>query len=594
MDKTRTASRGGRGRRQVAWALWLAVAGAGLAGVGGGGCAREPVAPFDPRQVGLAERRAAKDAPLTPMGELSTQYQDWRGRREREENPPPPPPPGRVLTGEERRVPLTLEQVIQRVVANNLDVKVASVQPAVEATRVLEAQARFDPTLFGTLGAEVTNRTTAGSVIPDPNNNFSTIISDRQRQVQYTGATGIRQILEGGGQIEARYQLRRTDLNPSTFLIDPYSEADLVLQLTQPLLRDFGGQVNRARIDIARNNQRVSVLEFRNAVEEAVAKAEQVYWQLVAAQLQVGNAERLLERTIRTADILQQRLANDATRLDLTQAQADAEIRRSVLVRAQARVRDLSDQLKQLMNDPELPVAGPELIVAESRPLEQPVRFDLAELLETASVNRAELSQQQLRINNASITLEAAKNNLLPSLNFVGSVNPSGLATTFDRAISSQADFNRISYSLGLQMEIPLGNREARAIYRRSLLQRTQAMTQYASLVSQVTLDVKTRLREVETTWQELVNARAAKFAQEQSLRAIQVQEDTGQPLTPFFVRNKLDTQARLAEAEAQEYAALANYNVAISQLERAKGTLLRYNNITLDERGTGRTRNGR
>lgn len=572
-------------RRRSSLAVLLAT-GCLAAGLLAGGCAREAVGPFDPSQLSLAQREAAQNSTYTPMGDLSTQYQDWRGRREREDTPPPTPPPGRTLTGNEPRVPLTLEEVIRRTVVNNLDVKVASYQPAIEATRVLEAQARFDPTLFATLGSEITNRTTAGTFIQDPSNNFRSTISDRQRQVQYTGASGVRQILEGGGQIEARYQLRRTDLNPTTFLIDPYTEADLVLQLTQPLLRDFGGQVNRARIDISRNNQRLSVLDFRNSVEESVALAEQLYWQLVAAQLQVGNAERLLERTIRTADIIQQRLANDATRLDLTQAQADAEIRRSVLVRAQARVRDLSDQLKQLMNDPQLPVTGLDLIVAESKPLEQPVRFDLAEMLETASVNRIELSQQQLRVNNASITLDAAKNNLLPSLNFIGSINPSGLSDSWDGAISSQADFNRISYSVGLQMEIPLGNREARAIYRRSLLQRTQAITQFSSLLSQVALDVKTRAREVETSWQELVNARAAKFAQEQSLRAIQVQEDTGQPLTPFFVRNKLDTQARLAEAEAQEYSALAAYNVALSQLERAKGTLLRYNNITLEEAG--------
>ena len=41
--------------------------------------------------------------------------------------------------------------------------------------------------------------------------------------------------------------------------------------------------------------------------------------------------------------------------------------------------------------------------------------------------NRLELLQQQARIDNASVTLGAAKNNLLPQLNLVGSVGANGV-----------------------------------------------------------------------------------------------------------------------------------------------------------------------
>ena len=60
--------------------------------------------------------------------------------------------------------------------------------------------------------------------------------------------------------------------------------------------------------------------------------------------------------------------------------------------------------------------------------------------------------------------------------------------------------------------------------------------------------------------------------------------EEGGEALTPTFVQLKLDTQERLADARHNENQALANYNIALFKLEQAKGTLLRYNNVVMEE----------
>ena len=44
--------------------------------------------------------------------------------------------------------------MIQRAVLYNHDVKVAGYQPAIDASRVVEAEANFDPVLFGQVGGE--------------------------------------------------------------------------------------------------------------------------------------------------------------------------------------------------------------------------------------------------------------------------------------------------------------------------------------------------------------------------------------------------------------------------------------------------------
>jgi outer membrane protein TolC len=159
-----------------------------------------------------------------------------------------------------------------------------------------------------------------------------------------------------------------------------------------------------------------------------------------------------------------------------------------------------------------------------------------------------------------------------------------GLGEEYRDALSDQSEFDFIDYAVGLQLEIPIGNRAARAIWRRAQLQRSQAIDQYRALIDQVSVDVKVAVREVETTWDEMIGSTRARFAAADALLAIEEREKANEPLTPEFVNRKLDLQAQLAQAQSREAEATSNYMVAISGLERAKGTLLRYNNIVMEE----------
>jgi outer membrane protein TolC len=202
--------------------------------------------------------------------------------------------------------------------------------------------------------------------------------------------------------------------------------------------------------------------------------------------------------------------------------------------------------------------------------------------------NRPELGQQLSRIRSAEITQEVGRNNLLPQLNLTGSVSFQGAGLNPGQAEKDQRQWEDISSSLGLELEIPIGNRAARAIFRRVQLQRLQAIAQYKNLIDQVQQEVKTSLREVTVTWDVIVQRRQARFAAADSLLAIQQRAEAGEALTPTFVQLQLDAQERLARAQAEEAAAISDYNVAISRLERAKGTLLRYNNVVLAEEPVG------
>jgi outer membrane protein TolC len=216
---------------------------------------------------------------------------------------------------------------------------------------------------------------------------------------------------------------------------------------------------------------------------------------------------------------------------------------------------------------------------------EDPIHFNLDDQYETALENRYELGQQQARIDSAEISVDVARNNLLPSLTAQIQATVDGLGKQINQAFSKEGDFNHWGYQAGLQFSYPLGNRAAAAIWQRSLLQRMQAIASYAGLVNQIALDVKTAARQVDSTWVRLGKARDSRFQYQKVLERLHEQVQSGdQTLTFDFVFNLLQDQQQLFQAQQTEHLALNDYNFAIATLEKNKGTILRYNNVIMEQ----------
>lgn len=538
------------------------------------GCKGAQPPPFEPRSMGELARQASTEMRAEPMPAMPATAPSAEDALKEQSATTGP------ALGIEPQVRLPLQEIIKRAVANNLDVKVAAYTPAIDETRVIEAEARFDPTFFSGITFEKRDR--------DVFISNGAQVSDEDGWV-VTGQSGLRQNLESGGQIELRAQTTRNSFEGAAGF-DGTSETvenwdnQLILQLTQPLLRDFGNEINRARITINRNTQRVSILEFRRQLEETLANIEETYWNLVQAERELRIQVELLDRTTATSITLINRRARDASDVQVSQGIAAVEQRRRTLIGAKRRVKDLSDQLKRFMQDPTLQVTSATMVLPESSALEEPIKFDLEEQVNTALENRLELGQQSLRIDNADVAMTVAKNNLLPELNATMQGNLGGLEEDFNDATEEVIQGDRFSWQLGLSLEIPIGNRAARAIYSRALLQRQQAVDQYRLLIDQISLEVSTASRAVSTRWEEMVAARKARFAARNSLEGVQERWDAGEARTPELTNLLLGEQERFAQAQRDEAEAVSQYNIAIASLERSKGTLLKYNNVILQE----------
>jgi outer membrane protein TolC len=583
-QQTRRSIRLPRARR----ALFLAAMSAlGLIGVGG--CSNEPPI-FDPRGMEMNERRHAQGVPTDHLSTYPTTLEATptpKGAIGPGSRPATQAylqnisPTGRTYS-EKDTIPLTLREVITRTVLYNADVKVAGYDPAINSARVLENEAAFDVSAFINLRTE---RNDPGLSTSNVGGNQLLGFTDKTKSEILEA--GFKQKLPWGGDARLFYSLSWNEVdNLGGAARQRFWQNQLRAEITQPLLQNYGRDVNAARIEISRQDVRISLLDFRKALEEQLSEVERAYWQLYQAVKIVEIQEILLTETIETYRVLRDRFERglDISEISVAQANASVKARQADLIRAKQNVRDLSDEIKRRMGDPAFPISSDLVIFPAEDPVKEPIEFDYAAAIDAATFNRFELGQQRARIEQARIAERVAVNNKLPRLDLVTRFGVTGVGITTGEAIKNNDDFNSPNWTFGIEFEYPIENRAARAILLRARLQRSQAVEQYRSLLQQTTLDVRVALNDIKSSWEQSIARQQSRLASRRQLNLIQHSQDVGEKLDLAFVQLKLQAQEELANAAREEVSALANYNIAIQRLERAKGTLLKYNNVQLRE----------
>lgn len=579
------------GRPTLLLAALRAVAGLGLGlgTLGLVGCNSNETPVFDPRTLEMTERQRAMQEPRTRLDQFPGTLQPTPTPKGGSGGVRPAtqaylttlPTTGRNYTAE-NTVTLSLRDVITRAVMYSAEVRVAGFDPAINSYRVIEQESAYDIAAFLNLRTE---RQDSG-LSTAPNIQGNTVVGFTDKTITNTSEIGLQQKLATGGQARLTYGLSWNRIDNLTANDQRFWQNQLRLEITQPLLRDYGRDVNSARIEIARGDQRISVLDFRKTIEEQLSELERGYWQLSQSIRVVQIQENVLADTIETYRVLYERWIKglDASEIPVSQAQSSVKQRQADLIRAKQSVLDLSDEIKRRMNDPQFPVSSQIVIVPSDEPLRDPVNFDLKTMIDTAAVNRFELAQQLIKIEQARVAEVVAKNNMLPRLDLVGSTSVRGLGRNASEAISRNDQFNTPSWNIGIEIEYPIENRAARSIFARARTQRQQAIEQYRSLLAQVSLDVKVSMNDIQSSWEQAIARQQARLASTRQLSLLQKQQDLGEAITPSFVQIKLQAQEELANNAREEVSAIANYNIAIQRLERAKGTLLRYNNVVMKE----------
>ncbi|HYW43192.1 MAG TPA: TolC family protein [Bryobacteraceae bacterium] len=449
----------------------------------------------------------------------------------------------------------------------------------------------FDPALVGQLNW--THQTA-------PQINFGSYGTNALVTNTTVANAGIQQGFSTGAQASVNFNNNHQNLNSLTSGFDPYTGSSLGLTVTQPLLRGFGNSLNRRFIRIAGNEQKITSLLFRQQLIATVYGVIRIYTDFVALsedekvkQETVNLAEKLL------ADTRAQVEEGTLAQVEMTRANAQVFSTRQDLINARGLREEQEAILKNVLTrtgnaDPEVRSAH----IIPTDPLNLPEKDEIRpmqDLISDALVNRPDLDQARLQIENSQIGLLGAKSLTQPEVDLVGVMQNNGLAgpanpfvsnpypgyiggygTTLDQLFTRKYP----TYGIGVQVTLPIHNRIAEADLARDELQVKQSEIRLRQLQNQARLEVEDALIAMRRARSSFEAAEEARKLQQESLEAEQAKFEVGAS-TAFFV---IQYESLLAQAKSTEVAAKSSYVKARAALQRAMGSILDENHISFDQ----------
>ena len=510
-------------------------------------------------------------------------------RAEEEVLPPPPgdvggaevplePPPIEVAPGEAvvfedeaeavatsaPLLPLSLAEAVTLAMEGNLTLQAARFDEPVAFALYEAADASFDSLL--TAGLDVARNETPSTF------SFTGTSNDEQDVIGLRA--GWQRALRRGGSVTVLYEADRLDSNSAVAAVNPAYSNGLSVQVVKPLLRG-AGDVALTDLRQRSNDIETARATLETAVETLLAQVVGAYWELAYTDALIEARRKSLEVAEELLDDAESRRdAEVGTPLDVAEARAGLERRRSDLLEAEGIRGTQEDQLLALM----MPFgasrsAGRRIVLTDS--LEQletavPTLADARQYVGLALRGRSELRASRAQIANRSLDVLRAHDAIRPQLDLRGSLGSRGLDSSAGRSLEDVLTGRAVSLGVGVEISMALGRRAARANWRAAAWARRQAQIRLRETENQIVVQVRAALRRLETA---LAQVRAG---EEEVRAAVEGQEGEREKLqegysTPFRVLQKEDdmTAARTRVARAR-----ANLKIAEAELWRAVGQL--------------------
>ncbi|MFM9962900.1 MAG: TolC family protein [Planctomycetaceae bacterium] len=477
-------------------------------------------------------------------------------------------------------VTLTIEEILVRAIRCSSQVRVFSDLPLIRETSITEADAAFDFTAFLDTRWQDLNDPVGSTLTVDPG-----LTVNRYRDEHFTTQGGLRKRTRQGGTLQLSEQLGWQRTNSTYFTPNPQGTSRLVLGYTHPLLRGSGQVYNESLICLAQLDTQIAFDEFSRQLQSHLLEVLRGYWGLYLERANLAQKLQSLKRSSDTLGLLKQRQQLDAVRSQILRARAEVATRRSQVIRAQMGVKNAEDRIRALVNDPVLGDYDTVELMPSEPPTVRESALSMSLALATAVSTRPEVNQALRQIQAGCTRLNMSKNEVLPMLNLVTETYVAGLQPN-----SASAAFNQSfhgtdpGYTVGLQFEMPLGNRAPQARRERRELELRQLRHQYETTLNTLQLEVKVSVREVETALAEMLSQFRAMEASTAELHYLEQRferlpgEDGNASL---MLDNLLLAQQRLATNEFNFLTAQVTYNLALWNVKKATGELLQTEQVS-------------
>ena len=392
----------------------------------------------------------------------------------------------------------------------------------------------------------------------------------------------------------------------------PAYQTTFNLQLTQHLLQGFGWGINGRFIVQAKNNRRIADSAFRQQLLYTINQVEQIYWGLVSAyedllakQRALAQSARLLEDDKKALEI------GTMAPLDVVSANSQVETDKQAVIASQSNLEYQQLLMKQAiarsLEDPTLanaPVIPTDRVSLIETPEE---RQSADELVRQADANSPSIEQAVMNLKNDQITLKGERNGLLPTVDVYAFYGASGLggsqssdcvnfetgvacppgqypSVTYGTAFSNLFNSSSPNKGAGVNINVPIRNRQAQSAQARSELEYRQAQMRLQQLYVQTRMQVVNAQYALTNDRASVQSAQATRDYDRQSVDAELKKLHLGASTTALV----LQQQRALAMAEGNLIAATAKYAIDRASLSQILANTLDLYGISITDAVTG------
>ena len=428
-----------------------------------------------------------------------------------------------------------------------------------------------------------------------------------------TGQMALSKRMATGGVVSARSQSIYSYNNietsgPGRAVPSDYTQI-LEFQVQHPLLRGRGTSVNRIPVVLARINEDLSLVDFEERVRNLVRDVEFAYWDLYQSYWNVENARIARDSAAKAYHIAYEKLQKGAAGTTEAQAkytyhdfqaQLDAALAGGAALGGDPGLFGREQTLRILMG---WASSDGRLVRPSDKPAIGMAQFDFDGSINEMLSRSVDLRRQRWIIKQRELELLSAKNQMLANVDLsfiyryvgVGSslldqggngpfppeprTNPSPSA--WEELLGG--DFQEAAVRLDF-LPNPIGARRASNDVRNKqlTLARDHALLEEKEIAA--THRISQVLRELNSNYIQMTEQLAALSAADRWVKLYQEKFNAGESGAEQIMDLLLRAQQSRANAGRNYARALSEYNKSIVEVHMLKGSLLEYNNISLEE----------
>jgi len=470
---------------------------------------------------------------------------------------------GKEVTTVKGEWALSLRKCVELLLSNNLDLKVERYNPYLQEREIIKEKAAFDPLARFSLQDHkmVISPTTFLNGVWNRNQSYE------QETIDYEFS--ISKKLITGGLGELKFTTNKFETTSFLQFYSPTYHSNLIFSLNQPLLRNFGINLNKSRIIISSNNKEISQMRLREKTIKMIITLHQIYWKLYLSQQVLGVkrdslqlARNLMERNKALVEV------GKLPSIEVLRAKTGVASREEAVILAENAVRNEEDLLKETLD---LPFQDQMITLVDKPTLKEFPQMEVEHYLKIALENRPDYEETKIHFKNLKVANQIAKNAMLPLFDIQASYGINATKSHHKESVQGLDTGGDYSWMIGFKMEIPLGNRWAKSNYQKSKLELEKAETSLRSLGRKMELEIREALREIESRYKRINATQEARRLAEKNLEAEEERMNLGMSTSVDVLR----VQEELVVAQCRETKAIVDYINALNNLDKVTGTTL-------------------